>query len=875
MVKVPPVTTFTTSTWLVEPNISDRNAVFVARGMVNPGGGKIPVRVLNPRSESVTVQRGVQIAVMEPLQTEEVDLASTSVSSVEQTTGLEVSEEKRKQLWQIVLDIGDKLSVEEQEQLYAMLLEHAELFAEQPDDFGRTDKIRHAINTGNAPPVRQQVRRIPPIRREAARKLLSDMLNKDVIRPSSSPWASPIVLVPKKDGSVRFCVDYRKVNDLTRKDAYPLPRVDDTLDTLSGSKWFSTLDLISGYWQVEVAEEDREKTAFCTPDGLFEFKVMPFGLCNAPATFQRLMDMVLGGLQWTNCLVYLDDVIVVGRTFREHLQNLRSVFSRLSTAGLKLQPKKCHLCSPQVEFLGHVVSAEGVSTDPKKIEKVANWPVPTSKREVQQFLGLANYYRRFMEDFARIAKPLHRLTEKTVDFAWDRLEVHDGVLWRVYDDNAGKRKWLQLILPLILRDEVLQELHAGVISGHLGEQKMLHQLRERFYWPGMSEDVKNWCQTCATCATRKSPAPKARAPMQTLQAGYPMQVIAVDIAGPFPESEEGNSYVMVVGDYFSKWVEAFAIPDQEASTVATKLVDEVYCRFSPPEQLHSDQGRQFESELMKEVCKILRISKSRATPYHPQGDGLVERFNCTLKQMLATTLHDYPFDWEERLRKVCMAYNTSVHSSTGYTPFYLMYGREARLPIDIAYGTKTLESESVGAYATRLRKSLTEAYSDVQHQLETSHKRQKEVYDKKVHGKPYKEEDLVWLYNPAVPPGQSKKLHHPWTGPFKVLERIGEANYRIKEVYGKKAPLVVHFDRLKRCHPGTRFIPRIDRKDSHNEASNEHTSTNVFEMEIVEADYDEHYLVPLEEDAAHGTPPVRRSTRNRQQPERLLPVVTH
>ena len=246
--------------------------------------GEVPVRILNPRNERVTVKKGSQIAVMEPLLEGGVQLAS--VSSVEQNPNTDISVEKQKQLWQIVLDAGDALSGEEQRHLYAVLLENADLFAEQPDDFGRTEKIKHRINTGNATPVRQPIRRIPPIRREEARKLLSDMLKKDVIQTSRCPWASPIVLVPKKDGSVRFCVDYRKVNNLTRKDAYPLPRVDDTLDTLSGSKWFSTLDLISWYWQVEVAEEDREKTAFCTPDGLFEFKVMPFGLCNVPATFQ-------------------------------------------------------------------------------------------------------------------------------------------------------------------------------------------------------------------------------------------------------------------------------------------------------------------------------------------------------------------------------------------------------------------------------------------------------------------------------------------------------------------------------------------------------------------------------------------------------------
>ena len=157
---------------------------------------------------------------------------------------------------------------------------------------------------------------MPAVHKEEVHQLIQDMLTRDVIQPSTSPWASPIVIVRKKDGSARFCVDYRRLNAVTRKDAYPLPRIDDTLDTLSGSQWFSTLDLLSGYWQVEVAEGDREKTAFVTQSGLFQFKVMPFGLCNAPATFQRLMDLVLAGVQWSHCLVYLDDIIVVGRSFR-------------------------------------------------------------------------------------------------------------------------------------------------------------------------------------------------------------------------------------------------------------------------------------------------------------------------------------------------------------------------------------------------------------------------------------------------------------------------------------------------------------------------------------------------------------------------------
>ena len=153
-----------------------------------------------------------------------------------------------------------------------------------------------------------------------------------------------------------------------------------------------------------------------------------------------------------------------------------------------------------------------------------------------------------------------------------------------------------------------------------------------------------------------------------------MQVVSVDILGPLPESEAGNSYVLVAGDHFTKWMEAYAIPNQEAITVARKLTDEMFCRFSPPEQLHSDQGRQFESDLIKHICKILNVQKTRTSPYHPQCDGLVERFNRTLLHMLATTTREHPFDWEDQIRKVCMAYNTSVQASTGYTPFFMMFG---------------------------------------------------------------------------------------------------------------------------------------------------------------------------------------------------------
>ena len=261
---------------------------------------------------------------------------------------------------------------------------------------------------------------------------------------------------------------------------------------------------------------------------------------------------------------------------------------------------------------------------------------------------------------------------------WTRLIVDDGVLKRRYKDTQKQSTWLQLVVPCPLRDEVLHELHAGALEGHLGEDKTLNKVKERFYWPGMQHDVRNWCRTCEACQTRKSAPKKNHAPLQTIKAGFPMQVVAVDIMGPLPESETGNKYVLVASDYFTKWTEVYAIPNQEATTVAQKLTDEMFCRFSPPEQLHSDQGRQFESRVVHEVCKLLKIRKTKTTPYHPQCDGQVERFNRTLLDMLATTTRENAFDWENQIRKVCMAYNTSVHSSTGFTPFFLMFGRQAK-----------------------------------------------------------------------------------------------------------------------------------------------------------------------------------------------------
>ncbi|KAL2098255.1 hypothetical protein ACEWY4_007462 [Coilia grayii] len=245
--------------------------------------------------------------------------------------------------------------------------------------------------------VVQRYRRLPPSQYDVVKAHIGDLLERGVVRVSCSPYSSPIVVVQKKDGTITLCVDYRQLNARTRKDAFPLPRIEESLDALTGATLFSTLDMASGYNQVPVAEQDKAKTAFCTPFGLFEFNRMPFGLCNAPSTCQRL---IFGDERFSSLPLYLDDIVVFSTSFESHLKRLDLVLQGLQQHNLKLKLAKCNFFQSKVNYLGHVISAEGVSTDPEKIRAVVEWKRPRTLTELRSFLGFASYYRRFVEGFA-------------------------------------------------------------------------------------------------------------------------------------------------------------------------------------------------------------------------------------------------------------------------------------------------------------------------------------------------------------------------------------------------------------------------------------------------------------------------------------------
>jgi len=253
-------------------------------------------------------------------------------------------------------------------------------------------------------PIKQRPHRMAPAEESIARESVANMMRAKIVEPSASPWAAPIVLARKAGTKEkRFCVDYRKLNEVTKKDAYPMPRIDDALDKLSRAKWFSTLDMAAGYWQIPLDEEDREKTAFTTSDGLFHWNVVPMGLSNAPATFQRNMDVILAGLTGVCAMVYIDDIIVYSETEEQHFKDLDAVLARIETANLKVKISKCNLCMKELPYLGFIVSDKGVAVNPDKVNVLLKEPAPTDTNKLRRFLGMATYYRRFIRDFAGIA----------------------------------------------------------------------------------------------------------------------------------------------------------------------------------------------------------------------------------------------------------------------------------------------------------------------------------------------------------------------------------------------------------------------------------------------------------------------------------------
>ncbi len=386
-----------------------------ANSIVDFKAGVGHVFVLNATERPLLFHRGQRLGRAEP-----IDESAEILVLEEEPEPFDLDHPPDSTLPTERIQIGDAVSDAQREQLLCVLSRNHKCFPTSERRYGMTSTVQHAIRIDGSDPVHMPPYRTTAAARDEIRKQVGEMLACGVIEESNSPWAAPVVLVKRKDGRLRFCVDYRRLNNVTIKDSYPLPRIDDLLDHVGTASFFTSLDLASGYWQVPVRPEDREKTAFITQDGLFQFKHMPFGLCNAPATFQRLMDRVLSGLKWSMCLVYLDDVLIFSRDFPEHLRRLDLVLGAIQSAGLVLNLEKCQFCVKEIPFLGHVLTSCGIKPSNDKVRAILEYRRPKETSSLRSFLGLIGYYRRFVPDFAALECPLAALLRKNAVWKWTK-----------------------------------------------------------------------------------------------------------------------------------------------------------------------------------------------------------------------------------------------------------------------------------------------------------------------------------------------------------------------------------------------------------------------------------------------------------------------
>ena len=394
-------------TVLIEPTspLNELN-LMGARCVATQNKGNAHIQVVNPTQEPINIPRNLTIGLASPVN-------RRNVLSLQETRNFHKHQSPKKP---INFDLSNSdLTVEQKRQLQTLLNNFRDVFAADSSELGRTNVYKHDIElVDGAPPVRSRPYRTSPAMQKEIDRQIEQMLRDRIIEPSNSEFSSPVVLAKKKDNEYRFCVDYRKLNAVTKVMSHPVPLFTDVVDLIGNEQasYFSVLDAASGFWQVPLTDKAKKLSAFVTQSGQYSWTVTPFGLINSPASFSLVMSSVLRGLNYRVALCYVDDVIIFSRTFEDHLRHLHDVFSRLRTANLTLKPSKCTFSAPEVHYLGHIISKHGVKVQPSKIEAVQTFPVPKNQHDLKSFLGLTCYYRRFIKGYSTIATPLHKLLQK-------------------------------------------------------------------------------------------------------------------------------------------------------------------------------------------------------------------------------------------------------------------------------------------------------------------------------------------------------------------------------------------------------------------------------------------------------------------------------
>lgn len=882
------------------------------------------------------------------------------------------------------------------------------------------DEHRIDLNA-DAKPYKRSYYRVGLKERQFIEEELKKLLDLGIIEHSRSPWGSPVVLVKKKDGSFRMCIDFRQLNSMTKPETYPLPYLEDIIDRIQGCVVFTKLDLKSGYWQIMMRADDQAKTAFVTHTGAYQWRRMPFGLRNATSTFQRIMRKVLAGLEHF-CEVHVDDILIFSQSEEKHLEHLKLVLDRLKEANFILNLPKCEFMVDELVFVGHKFSKSGISPDPAKLKAIHEMAALKDVSGVRTFLGMMNYYRRFIKNFAELASPLTKLTCKSVTFNWgeDQQNAFDelkkrllatpilfhpdfakpfkittdasniavgGVLsqdddekkelpisfysrklngaqlnygtiekeclaivecvktWRQYlghrkftietdhkpltwlhsltdmsrrqarwaillqeydydivyragktnvvsdalsrlhdtvndiEENAEPKEdwtlfenalirfvragetqnmskaWLNRIKRIAMnmsvdesgsvkhkgrmipnredRHEIVERSH---LLGHYGITVTMNRILKDYWWPGMYDFIKEYLSNCKECNAYDD-ASGGRSvktiPQHIAWTGL-FDVVGVDYMGPLPETPRGNKYLLMFNCQASDFAEWFATPRNNAEETAKYYVKEIICRYYPPNFLLSDRGGEFVNDIVNSINNVAGVLRKVTSGYHPQTNGQVEKHNHILMSLLRKLCAKNPQDWDLWLPYALLCDRSRPRVATGYSPMYLMYGKEHVLFNDFR-NLPEYEHDEVKCLEARLEhiNKLIEIVSpELVNRAQERAREAQELLDN-IEGL----EPGTYVQVRRKDYSKVPKLMPRFLGLYRVVKRLSHGNYKIERLRGQMYPLPVHPDRLRPIgrELALRLLSEIPENDvgSVGDQQDEDVQNDVYEMEKI------------------------------------------
>ncbi|GJX05136.1 reverse transcriptase domain-containing protein [Tanacetum coccineum] len=616
---------------------------------------------------------------------------------------------------------------------------------------------------------------------EVVKKEIMKLLDTSIIYPiADSPWVSPIHCILKKGGIIvvtnkndelvptrtitgwRVCIDYRKLNEATVKDHFPLPFMDQILKRLVGNNYFCFLYGFSGYFQIPIDPNDQEKTLFTCPFGTYAYRRMPFGLCNAPTTFQRYMLVIFHDMIEESVEVFMDDFFVFGNSFETCLNNLDKMLQRLSGAGLEV--------------------------DKAKIDVISKLPPPTNIKGIRSFIGHARFYRHFIKDFSKIARPLTNLLEKDTPLEFDdecqkAFELLKEKLTRAF--VIVSHNWN-------LRFELMYDASGFAVGVVLGQ-------KDGFYWPMIIKEAHTLVRLYEACQKTGNILKRDEMHLNNIQVCEIFDIWGIDFMGPFLKSYKFE-YILVAVDYISKWAEAQALPTNDARVVVTFL-KKLFCYFGMPKALISDRGTHFYNKIMERTMKRYRVNHRFSTSYHPQTSGQVENTNRALKRILEKTVKDNPAIWLRKLNDALWAFRIAYKTPTGTTPYKLIFGKNCHLPFKIEHraywALKNCNPDLIAAGKKRMFQ--LHELDELRHQAYENSRlykaRTKVWHDKKLRmRKEFKQGNKVLLKYKFKQP----KLRSRWLGHYVVKHQYPSGYVKL---YGKDGKtFIVNGHRLKLYH---------------------------------------------------------------------------